>query len=150
MHPRRRAPLGYTVDGKIRTRRPAAIGKELERLTKAAIRAIIAAGAAGLTRQQLSNAISAADTGTKTIVDALKAERRIHVTAWRYGRPAYGFGDLPDVPQPVALHVPRGKRPGPDHLELAKREVAEAHARWMATWQPHRDPAAAWIGRAAA
>lgn len=144
MTKRRSAPYGYTLDGKVRNRRPAAVGKELERLTEKAAQAITAAGAAGLTRQQLSGAIGAGGVGTKSIVDALKADQKIHITAWRYGRPAYGIGNQPDVPQPVALSVPRGKRPGPDFVELAKREIEAEHARWSATWKPHCAPEAWW------
>lgn len=146
MTKRRRSCLGMTVEGNPRTRRAAAVGKEFERLRKRALKAIEAAGRDGLTREKLAAAISAGRTGTKSIIDSLKGERKIHVTAWCYGHPAYGFGDEPDVPKPQA--IPRGKRCAPDCVEIANREIQAAHAKWLSTWKPHRDCAAAWIGRA--
>lgn len=146
MTKRRRSCLGMTVDGNPRTRRAAAVGKELARLRKRALKAIEAAGRDGLTREKLAAAISAGRTGTKSIIDSLRVERKIHVIAWRYGHPAYGFGDYPDVPNPQA--IPRGKRCAPDCVEIANREIQAAHANWLSTWKPHRDCAAAWIGRA--
>lgn len=147
MTKRRRSCLGMTVEGNPRTRRAAAVGKEFARLRKRALKAIEAAGREGLTREKLAAAISAGRTGTKSIIDNLKGERKIHVIAWSFGHPAYGFGDHPDVPKPQA--IPRGKRCAPDCLEIAKKEVQVAHAKWAETWIPHPDPAAAWIGSAA-
>lgn len=146
MPKRRRATSEYTRDGKVRLRRTPAVGKELDRFVTAAAAAIAAAGKQGLTRHQLADAIDAGTKGADMTISRLREEKRIYVSTWRRGTPAYAAGNHPDAPRPTPAEP---AYPRLDILAVAKQEVDAAHARWAATWVPHRDPAAEWIGGAA-
>lgn len=151
MTKRRRALPGKTVDGRPRTRRVPAVGEELTRLVGEVFKAIAAAGVAGVARHELVHSGVVGRYGAAVVLRVLRSERRIYVASWRRGQPAYAVGCLPDVPRPPSEVI--GKRRGlkPEELdtdfgEIARLEITNAHAKWLATWVPHRDPAAAWIG----
>jgi hypothetical protein len=153
--PRRRgeAPFGYTVDGKPRTRRPAAVGAEFRRLAALAVKVMMRAGDAGMTRSKIATAIGTNSNVVEQILMPLKVARRVHVSGWVYGYPAYALGDKPNVPKPASLPAPpvakKQAKVEDDAEKQAAAEISRAHAKWAETWIPHPDPAAAWIGRAA-
>lgn len=146
MPKRRRAISGYTREGKVRVRRAPAVGKELDRLVTAAAAAIAAAGTKGLTRLQLADAIDAGTKGAELTISRLREDKRIYISTWRRGAPAYAAGCLPDTPRPVPTETASARQRQADIVAVAKQEVDAAHAEWAATWVPHMDPAAAWIG----
>lgn len=127
-------------------RRTAAVGDELDRLAAAANIAFQAAGKHGLTRLELARAIDTGRNGAKATIETMRKGKRLYISAWRRGTPAYALGDLVDTPRPVPPELPAERFKQIDILAVAKQEVAAAHAQWVATWVPHRDPAAAWIG----
>lgn len=140
---RRTAPLAEPNN----LRRPPAVGEELKRLVAAAAVAFKAAGARGLIWSELAVAIDTGQNGATAAIKAMRQEKRIFASTWRYGTPAYALGDQPDAPRPVPEKLPAARLKNQrDVVAMASREVAAAHAKWAATWVPHRDPAAAWIG----
>ncbi|MDT6962959.1 hypothetical protein QTN24_15785 [Cupriavidus sp. SZY C1] len=153
MSKRRPREPGKTVFGTNRLRRPAAIGEELERLAGEAMKAFASVGAGGLTRAELQRRIDIGLDGSFAAIKKLHKDGQIYVATWRKGQPAYAAGQLNDVPRPEPYWTGgmRGKKAendGSDFAEIARAEVLNAHAKWAATWVPHRDPAAAWIGGA--
>lgn len=150
MTKRRTALPGKTVDGRPRIRRVAAVGEELTRLIGEVFKAISAAGVAGVARHELVHSGVVGRYAAAAVLRVLRSDRRIYVASWRRGQPAFAAGCLPDVPRPPSEVVgKRGLRSGgldTDFAEIARQEILNTHARWLETWTPHRDPAAAWFG----
>lgn len=127
-------------------RRLPAVGDELSRLVEAAIVAYTTAGSRGLTRLELARAIDTGRNGARATIESLRGRERIFVVTWRRGHPAYALGNLADAPRPIPPEKDAARRKTRDVMAMAKQDIADSHAKWAATWTPHRDMAAAWIG----
>lgn len=140
--------------GNATTTRKRAVGTEAVRIERRIIRAIAAAGDDGML---LIDLVRKLDLGEKVIRRLLKMLmdpecKRVYIARWRQvtcSQAVFMLGDLPDAPRPERK-TPTKYDDGPQNAEvLAREEIAVAHQAWAATWVPHCDPAAAWIGRAA-
>lgn len=140
------------------TQRKRAVGTEAAKLERRILRAIAAAGDAGILQKDLVAKLELGEKVVRRLLVALRDpdNKRIYIARWRLVCANYCgvfvIGNLPDEPKPEAKTTRAYYyREGPMNAEaLAKKDIVEAHRRWLATWVPHRDPAAAWIGRAAA
>ncbi|WP_454751642.1 hypothetical protein [Cupriavidus necator] len=138
------------------TTRKRAVGAEAARLERRILRAIAAAGDDGMLQMELVARLKLGEKVVRRLLKGLRKpnERRIYAARWKKVAasycPVFMVGDLPDAPRPEPK-TPRIYRERCQNAEvMAKKDIAEAHQQWAATWVPHRDPAAAWIGRVAA
>ncbi|WNG69328.1 hypothetical protein [Cupriavidus gilardii] len=77
-------------------------------------------------------------------------DKKIHICGWCQPSikwmPLYAVGNLPDVPRPKIWRIKKKRDPLPKDVDkLAKAEITRAHRKWMETWEPRMDPAAAWM-----
>lgn len=143
--------------GNATTTRKRAVGAEAIRLERCILRAIAAAGSDGMLQMDLARKLDLGDKATRRLIRSLRApdNKRIYVADWKKIAasycPVFMVGALPDAPRPEAK-TPRAYIDArcKNAEVMAKKEIAKAHREWAATWVPHCDPAAAWIGRAAA
>ena len=136
--------------------RKRAVGDEAARLERRILRAIAAAGDDGMLQMELVARLKLGEKVVRRLLKALCApqRKRIYVARWRKVTasycPVFVLGDAPDALRPEAK-TPRIYRERCANAEaMAKKDIVATHQKWAATWVPHRDPAAAWIGRAAA
>ncbi|SOY56800.1 hypothetical protein [Cupriavidus taiwanensis] len=136
--------------------RKRAVGAEAARLKRCIIRAIRAAGEAGMPQMELVRKLDLGEKAANRLIKMLMEPdcKRVYIARWRLVACRYSpvlmLGDLPDAPRPER----KTRTMDSDALEnaeaMAKKDIDKAHKEWLRTWVPHCDPAAAWIGRAAA
>jgi hypothetical protein len=137
--------------------RKRAVGLEAIRLERRILRAIVAAGDDGMLQMELVSKLRLGDKVARRLLKGLRAtqDKRIHIARWKLVGAnhcaVFMLGDFPDAPRPEAK-TPRAYIDArcKNAEIMARKDIAAEHARWAATWVPHCDPAAAWIGRAAA
>ncbi|NOV25931.1 hypothetical protein E5S69_20730 [Cupriavidus necator] len=139
------------------TTRKRAVGAEAARIERRILRAITAARDDGMTQMELIKKLDLTEKVARRLLGHLRVEgrKRIYIARWKPNNthlcPVFVIGSLPDAPKPAQKMLRSNPEPRGASVEaLAKQEIAAEHARWAATWVPHCDPAAAWIGRAAA
>lgn len=154
--PHRRRETGDTMNEQPTSTRKRAVGAEAARLERRILKAIAVAGDDGMLQMELIARLKLGEKVVRRLLKALRGPqcKRIYVARWKKVAasycPVFMLGDLPDAPRPEPK-TPRIYRERCQNAEtMAKRDIAKAHKEWAARWVPHCDPAAAWIGRAAA
>ncbi|SCU75577.1 hypothetical protein CNECB9_2370151 [Cupriavidus necator] len=146
------------MDKESTSTRKRAVGTEAVRLERRILRAIVAAGDDGMLQMELVAKLKLGEKVVRRLLKTLRAPgaKRIYVARWQLVSANYcgvfKLGDLPDAdkPGPKTQRAYRYRDGAVNAEALAKKDIAEAHQRWADNWVPHCDPAAAWIGRAAA
>ena len=137
------------------TTRKRAVGAEAVRVERRILRAIAAAGNDGMLQAALIKKLDLTEKVAKRLLNILLTQqnKRVYIARWQptqtHQCPVFVIGDLPDAPRP-APQMLRSCAKDVSVEALARQEIVAEHARWAATWVPHCDFAAAWIGRAAA
>lgn len=112
--------------------------------------AIRKAGPDGISRADIKTRSGVSPSAFAAVLTHLRDRKRVRICGYFQGAaqrlPLFAVGSEPDAQMAQPPPKERDRASMPNLEKSLKKEINRQHEKWLKTWTPRRDPAAAWIG----